>query len=107
MGIMNPFRMVELKSPPNITLAIGLCISLPGNSPPNANGINASPEDKAVIRIGFRRSREPYRILSFTDIPEARRLLYLSMSSIPLRVAIPNREIKPMIAGILNIPDVK
>ena len=56
---MKPFRNVDVNSPPKITLAIGLCISLPGKSPAKANGINANAEDKAVIKIGFKRSREP------------------------------------------------
>ena len=56
---MNPFRKVDVSRPPRITFAIGLWISLPGKSPASANGISASAEDNAVIKIGFRRSREP------------------------------------------------
>ena len=34
-------------------------ISLPGRSPPTAKGIKANAEVKAVINMGFSRSREP------------------------------------------------
>ncbi len=56
---MKAFRKVDVKRPPRITFAIGLCIPLPGKSPRNAKGIKASAEDNAVIRIGFKRSNEP------------------------------------------------
>ncbi len=56
---MKPFRKVDVSRPPKITVAIGLCISLPGRSPFSASGINASALDSAVIRIGFKRSSEP------------------------------------------------
>ena len=39
---MKAFRKVDVKRPPRITFAIGLCISLPGKSPRNAKGIKAS-----------------------------------------------------------------
>ena len=59
MGTTNPFNRVELNKPPNITWAMGLWISLPGRSPPTAKGIKANAEVKAVINMGFSRSREP------------------------------------------------
>ena len=62
--MMKPFRNVDVKRPPKITFAIGLCISLPGRSPLRASGISASALDRAVIRIGFRRSSEPWITLS-------------------------------------------
>ena len=55
---MNPFKNVEVNKPPKITVAIGLWISFPGRSPFNANGINAKAELNAVIKIGFKRSRD-------------------------------------------------
>ena len=58
---MKPFRKVDVSRPPKITVAIGLCISLPGKSPFSASGINARAELSAVIRIGFKRSIEPCR----------------------------------------------
>ena len=66
---MKPFKKVDVNNPPKITLAIGLWISLPGKSPASANGISASAEDNAVIKIGFRRSREPRITLSYTFKP--------------------------------------
>lgn len=54
--MMKPFRKVDVSRPPKITVAIGLCISLPGKSPFSASGINARAELSAVIRIGFKRS---------------------------------------------------
>ena len=54
-----PFKEVEVNNPPKITLAIGLWISLPGKLPLTAKGIIAKADDKAVIKIGFKRSREP------------------------------------------------
>ena len=44
---MKPFRNVDVKRPPKITFAIGLCISLPGRSPLRASGISASALDRA------------------------------------------------------------
>lgn len=61
---MNPFKNVEVNKPPKITVAIGLWISFPGRSPFNANGINAKAELNAVIKIGFKRSRNLYHGLT-------------------------------------------
>ena len=91
---------MEVNKPPSITFAIGLCISLPGKSPPVTMGIKASAEDSAVIKIGFRRSAEPRLTLSIMEQPSLRKSLYLETSNIPLRVAIPNSEINPMMAEI-------
>ena len=63
--MMKPFRKVDVSRPPKITVAIGLCISLPGKSPFSASGINARAELSAVIRIGFKRSIEPCRTACF------------------------------------------
>ena len=52
---MKAFRKVDVKRPPRITFAIGLCISLPGKSPRNAKGIKASAEDNAVNAKVFTR----------------------------------------------------
>ena len=52
---MNALSNVELISPPSITFAMGDCISLPGRSPPSANGTRARAEVRAVMRIGLRR----------------------------------------------------
>ena len=51
--MINPFRKVDVKRPPKITFAIGLCISLPGRSPLSASGISARALESAVIKIGF------------------------------------------------------
>ena len=64
MGTTNPFNSVELSNPPKITCAMGLWISFPGRSPPRARGIKANADVRAVIRMGFRRSNEPWIILS-------------------------------------------
>lgn len=69
---MNPFKNVEVNKPPKITVAIGLWISFPGRSPFNANGINAKAELNAVIKIGFKRSREPCITDSRNPIPSPR-----------------------------------
>ena len=55
------------------TVAIGLWISFPGRSPFNANGINAKAELNAVIKIGFKRSREPCITDSRNPIPSPRK----------------------------------
>ena len=104
IGMMNPLRNVDVSRPPSITLAIGLCISLPGSSPPTASGMSASPDVRAVMSIGLSRSREPCMTHSWSDRPDERRLLYLSMRSIPFRVAIPKSEMKPMMDGMLIVP---
>ena len=64
MGTINAFNKVELNNPPKITFAIGLWISFPGRSPPIANGMRARAEDKAVIKIGLRRSNDPCIMVS-------------------------------------------
>ena len=71
--MMNPFKNVEVNKPPKITVAIGLWISFPGRSPFNANGINAKAELNAVIKIGFKRSREPCITDSRNPIPSPRK----------------------------------
>ena len=58
-----------MSKPPKMTFAIGLCISLPGKSPRKASGINANADDKAVIRIGFKRSSEPWTMHSRKPMP--------------------------------------
>ena len=68
MGTINAFNRVELNNPPKITFAIGLWISFPGRSPPIANGMRARAEDRAVIKIGLRRSNDPcgiFQIIAF------------------------------------------
>ena len=50
IGTTKPFNKVELNNPPRMTWAIGLWISLPGRSPPTANGIKARAEVNAVIK---------------------------------------------------------
>ena len=64
MGTINAFNRVELNNPPKITFAIGLWISFPGRSPPIANGMRARAEDRAVIKIGLRRSNDPCMMVS-------------------------------------------
>ena len=103
---MKAFKKVDVSKPPKMTFAIGLWISLPGKSPRNANGIKAKAEVNAVIKIGLSRSSEPCTILSSNDVPSVRSLLYRLMSNIPLRVAIPNNDMKPMMAGMLTSPVV-
>ena len=103
---MKALRKVDVNKPPKMTFAIGLWISLPGKSPRKANGIKAKAELNAVMRIGLSRSSEPCTMLSSNGMPSARSLLYRLMSNIPLRVAIPNNEMKPMIAGMLTSPVV-
>ena len=104
IGTTNALSKVEVKRPPRITFAIGLCISLPGRSPPRARGIKARAEVRAVMRIGLRRSVEPCITQSMVLMPCAFRSLYLLTRSIPLRVAIPKRDMKPMMAGMLSMP---
>lgn len=66
---MNKLSKVLVSNPPNMTCAIGLCISLPGKSLPKANGMSAKPELSAVINIGNKRSTEPRIITSCRDNP--------------------------------------
>ena len=66
---MNPLRRVEVARPPRITLAMGLCNSLPGRSPPSARGMSARAVVSAVIRMGLRRSAEPRNTLSIVEYP--------------------------------------
>ena len=75
MGTTKPFKRVELSKPPRMTCAIGLWISLPGRSLPTANGIKASADVSAVIRMGFKRSSEPCMILSTKSFPSSRNWL--------------------------------
>ena len=75
IGIIKAFRKVEVSRPPNITLAIGLWISLPGRSPRRASGIRARADESAVIRMGFKRSSDPCRMLSRNDNPSSRNVL--------------------------------
>ena len=67
--MINIFKRVELSKPPNITFAIGLCISFSGKSPVIANGINAKAVVKAVIKIGFSLSKDPLIIVSYKATP--------------------------------------
>ena len=90
-----------------MTFAIGLCISLPGKSPLTASGMRARAEVRAVISIGISLSADPFVTLSSTVFPEATRSLYLLTSSMPLRVAMPKSDMKPIMAGILTIHPVR
>ena len=101
------FNSVEVSSPPNTTMAIGLWISLPDLSPLNTSGIKANAEVSAVIRIGFSRSIEPCNTVSCNGVPAFCRCWYFDMSNIPLRVAIPNSVINPIMEGMLITPEVK
>ena len=58
-GTRTRLRKVEESSPPRITCAIGLWISLPGSPPASTSGISASPAVNAVISTGANRSCEP------------------------------------------------
>lgn len=107
IGMTKPFRTVDVNSPPRMTFAIGDWISLPGRSPPMASGSSAKADVIAVIRIGFSRSREPVITASIFEVPRLVSTLYLSISSIPLRVAMPNSEMNPMMAGMDRMPSVK
>ena len=105
--MINALSNVELMSPPSITLAMGDCISLPGRSPPSASGTRASAEVRAVMSMGLSRESEPSMMASFTVLPSSvRSRLYSVMSSMPLRVAMPKSEMKPMMAGMLTSPVV-
>ncbi len=99
--------MVADNRPLKITTAIGLCISLPGSPPFKAKGIRAKPVVNAVIKIGFNLSNAPVLISSKPWIPSFLKSSYLETNKIPLRVAIPKRLIKPMVAAMLMIPEVK
>ena len=71
--MMKALRNVDVSNPPRITVAIGLCISLPGKSPRNTNGTKAKADVNAVIKIGFNRSAEPFNTRSRTDKPSSSR----------------------------------
>src|SRR5918993_1209962 len=60
---------IDESSPPRITIAIGVCSSLPGSPPPNANGTSASPAVSAVIRMGESRSSDPRTTASRNGTP--------------------------------------
>ncbi len=61
--------MVDVISPPRITIAIGDCISLPGSVPRKASGTRARAEVSAVIIIGRSLSDDPLCIRSSSGIP--------------------------------------
>ena len=105
--MMKPLSIVDVSSPPSSTFAIGLWISLPGSSPPRASGMSAKAEVNAVINIGFSLSNEPCITASWRESPSWRSSLYLSIRSIPFLVAIPNRDMNPMMAGMLMILSAK
>ena len=64
-------------------------------------------EVNAVIRIGLSLSNEPLITASCNVKPLDINSLYLSISSIPFLVAMPKREMNPIIAGMLMMPSVK
>ena len=103
--MMNALISVELSSPPRITMAIGLWISLPGLSPPRARGIRASAAVRAVIKIAFSLSADPEIIRSRRVLPSCLRLIYLEIRSMPFLVAIPKSVMNPIIEGILTTLD--
>ena len=69
--------------------------------------LKSEDEVNAVINIGFNLSSDPRITASCSERPLCRSSLYLSISNIPFLVAIPNREMKPIIAGMLMIPSAK
>ena len=69
IGMMNPLRRVDVTSPPRMTTAMGLCISLPGLSLPMTIGMRARAEVRAVIMMGLSRSAEPISTLSWGERP--------------------------------------
>ena len=56
--------MVDDTSPPKITVASGLSISLPGSPPASISGISASAATSEVIRTGTILSWVAWRIVS-------------------------------------------
>lgn len=67
--MINMLRMVDVSNPPNTTIAIGACISLPVLSPAIIIGIRARAEVRAVIMIGVSLSTEPCMIVCFSERP--------------------------------------
>lgn len=60
--------------PPRMTMAIGVCSSLPCSPPPSASGMSASPAVRAVMRIGDSRSRDPRTTASRKGTSSSNRL---------------------------------
>src|SRR5688572_8854643 len=70
-GTTTMLRKVEVRSPPRMTWAIGLWISLPGFPPARTSGMSARPAVNAVMSTGASRSREPRRTASRREMPSA------------------------------------
>jgi len=94
------------RRPNRMTCAIGVWISLPGRSPANASGTSARPDANAVMKIGASRSRAPRRTASAKSVTPSSscRCRMCDTSMMPLRVAMPNTVMKPMIAAIDSTP---
>ena len=75
MGTRNMFSIVEVRSPPSITMARGDCISLPGSLPRRARGMRARAEVSEVMMMGVRRSDEPLMMRSASPTPSSRKWL--------------------------------
>ena len=85
------------------------------------SGIKAKAAVKAVIRIGLRRSIEPSVMISrkrrrFSSLSGAEseglgfnapppKRSYSATNNIPFRIAMPKRVMKPIIDGMLTMPD--
>ena len=88
-----------------MTSARGAWISLPGWPAASATGRRARPVERAVIRTGTTRSTAPRTTAAGTSLPRrscSRRMRVTTM--MPLRVAMPKSEMKPMRAAIDRVP---
>ena len=97
---------VDESKPNRMTMAMGASSSLPGLPAPSASGISARPAASAVIKMGDSRSTAPRRIAwrkSLTPSSPIRCLMW-EIIMIPLRVAIPNRVMNPMMDATESTP---
>jgi hypothetical protein len=108
-GMTIMFNKVDVNRHERMTMAIGASISLPGLPAPSATGISARPAASAVIRIGETRSDAPRRMAFRRSASPSTsiRCRTWETSIIPLRVAMPNRVINPMIDATERVPPHK
>jgi hypothetical protein len=67
-GITKRVRAVEVHSPPRTTMAKGCRVSLPALLD-IASGNIPKAEVRAVIKMAFTRSRDPFKMVSLRGIP--------------------------------------
>ena len=105
--MMKPFRNVDVKRPPKITFAIGLCISLPGRSPLRASGISASALETNKIYLELLNVRTEARMNQTALNNKLKELLVLNGNQ-PLTPGRPRPDTTPdaQTLGLTEYPAV-